>query len=238
MLEEFIYRLLKLARDLSPYNKNDAEFLKHFTSQHLKLLSKKLLEYYQQGVPSKRLPYFEEEITPSLELIFKPFETVLHTIINRLDYSQKEKYALSLLKVIEISGLPKILILMGQRITPGSVQNQLALPPTNSILISSATGMYNKEISLAAKALSKHMERNKNTFWGKPSGSNFDKNRKAKEIILNLLNNKSWWNVFVHYQLGLVFETRLPEGHGARWSADGKMFIGFLEPFTTSRKEI
>jgi len=29
----------------------------------------------------------------------------------------------------------------------------------------------------------------------------------------------------------VVFEARLPTGHGARWGHGGEEFIGFLEPF-------
>lgn len=39
-------------------------------------------------------------------------------------------------------------------------------------------------------------------------------------------------NVHLTQPYGPVFEIRVHEGYGARWSQDGSKFIGFLEPYT------
>jgi len=46
-----------------------------------------------------------------------------------------------------------------------------------------------------------------------------------------LLEEATWWNAFEHYSQGLVYEVRVPTGHGARWTLSDYQFIGFLDPF-------
>ena len=46
-----------------------------------------------------------------------------------------------------------------------------------------------------------------------------------------ILDAATWWNVFGHFQHDVVYEARVPSGHGARWGFGGNEFIGFLEPF-------
>ncbi|KAJ0977077.1 hypothetical protein J5N97_012551 [Dioscorea zingiberensis] len=58
-----------------------------------------------------------------------------------------------------------------------------------------------------------------------------DKNRLASDVINRLLSNCSWMNVHLIKPYECVFEIRVPEGYGARWSQDGLKFIGFLEPY-------
>ncbi|KAM0940098.1 hypothetical protein DsansV1_C19g0160331 [Dioscorea sansibarensis] len=38
-------------------------------------------------------------------------------------------------------------------------------------------------------------------------------------------------NIHLMQPYRCVFEIRVPEGYGARWSRDGLKFIGFLEPY-------
>uniref|UniRef100_A0A804IE70 ASCH domain-containing protein n=1 Tax=Musa acuminata subsp. malaccensis TaxID=214687 RepID=A0A804IE70_MUSAM len=84
----------------------------------------------------------------------------------------------------------------------------------------------------AARALSKHVNRSSSGWWGVLSGSESNKNRLALEAVNHLLNNCCWMNVHLIQPHGPVFEIRVPEGFGARWSKDGLKFIGFLEPYT------
>jgi len=68
--------------------------------------------------------------------------------------------------------------------------------------------------------------------WGDISGSDTSKNELASEAIDSLLRDCCWMNVHLTQPYGPVFEIRVHEGYGARWSQDGAKFIGFLEPYT------
>ncbi|KAK1314250.1 hypothetical protein QJS10_CPA06g01464 [Acorus calamus] len=82
-----------------------------------------------------------------------------------------------------------------------------------------------------ARALAKHVDRSKDGWWGSFRGSDADKNKHALEVINHLLVNCCWMNVHMIQPYGAVFELRVTEGYGARWSKDGSSFIGFLEPY-------
>lgn len=68
-------------------------------------------------------------------------------------------------------------------------------------------------------------------FWGEVNGNNQQKQQMVMEKIRNILDHKTWWNIFFHYKHGLVYEVREKEGHGIRWGQGGILFIGFLENF-------
>uniref|UniRef100_A0A0E0R6R0 ASCH domain-containing protein n=1 Tax=Oryza rufipogon TaxID=4529 RepID=A0A0E0R6R0_ORYRU len=59
-----------------------------------------------------------------------------------------------------------------------------------------------------------------------------NKNQLASEIIDHLLRECCWMNIHLTQPYGPVYEIRVHEGYGARWSQDGSKFIGFLEPYS------
>uniref|UniRef100_A0A0E0BHL1 ASCH domain-containing protein n=1 Tax=Oryza glumipatula TaxID=40148 RepID=A0A0E0BHL1_9ORYZ len=59
-----------------------------------------------------------------------------------------------------------------------------------------------------------------------------NKNQLASEIIDRLLRECCWMNIHLTQPYGPVYEIRVHEGYGARWSQDGSKFIGFLEPYS------
>uniref|UniRef100_A0A0A0KEV6 Uncharacterized protein n=1 Tax=Cucumis sativus TaxID=3659 RepID=A0A0A0KEV6_CUCSA len=63
------------------------------------------------------------------------------------------------------------------------------------------------------------------------SRRNSDKNRHAMNTIVHLIAQCCWMNIHIVAPHGIVFEIRIAEGYGARWSKDGNKFIGFLEPY-------
>ncbi|GJP30080.1 hypothetical protein CLOM_g22296 [Closterium sp. NIES-68] len=85
-------------------------------------------------------------------------------------------------------------------------------------------------LTVGARALSKHCHRGREGFWGDASGPDAKKNQHALACVKNLLDNATWMNVHALPHDLPVFELREPEGYGARWSADGSQFRGFLEP--------
>jgi hypothetical protein len=90
-------------------------------------------------------------------------------------------------------------------------------------------------LTVAARALSKHVHRSPEAFWGTVTGSVAEKNAAALRVLNDVLDRTTWWNVFGHFQHELVYEARVPSGHGARWGRLGEEFIGFLEPFDESK---
>lgn len=66
---------------------------------------------------------------------------------------------------------------------------------------------------------------------------NAAKNTQQGANYLNdiLSNTNSTYTVRNTKAYGDVLDVRLPDGTGARWSADGKTFIGFLERYTPTK---
>ncbi|CAI5475373.1 unnamed protein product [Closterium sp. Yama58-4] len=83
---------------------------------------------------------------------------------------------------------------------------------------------------VGARALSKHWHRGRDNFWGDASGPDARKNQHALHCLTSLLDGATWMNVHALPHDLPVFEVRGSEGYGARWSADGLQFRGFLEP--------
>ncbi|KAK8447606.1 hypothetical protein SEVIR_8G106200v4 [Setaria viridis] len=125
--------------------------------------------------------------------------------------------------------------LLGMAKTAGTVPD--GLPPPRSALISSCMRLHQPNVkgcSLtdAARALAKHVYRSTKGWWGDFNGSDSNKNKLTSEAIGSLLRDCCWMNVHLTQPYGPVFEIRVHEGYGARWSQDGSKFIGFLEPYT------
>ncbi|KAF3330905.1 hypothetical protein FCM35_KLT04259 [Carex littledalei] len=125
--------------------------------------------------------------------------------------------------------------LLGMARTAGTVLD--TLPPSRSVLASSAAKSYQPDVkdsalTDAARALAKHAERSSEGWWGHLQGNDSNKNQLASEVINRLLEDCCWMNIHLIQPYGPVFEIRVHEGYGARWSHNGSKFIGFLEPYT------
>ncbi|XP_022857963.1 uncharacterized protein LOC111378916 isoform X3 [Olea europaea var. sylvestris] len=111
-----------------------------------------------------------------------------------------------------------------------------SLPPPPSVLLSSFLLPHNPKVKGStltdgARALAKHVNRSSSGYWGSLCGSDSEKNKVAMDIVNCLLTRCSWLNMHIVPPHGVVFEIRIKDGYGARWSADGTKFIGFLEPY-------
>ncbi|KAG9141715.1 hypothetical protein Leryth_022038 [Lithospermum erythrorhizon] len=111
-----------------------------------------------------------------------------------------------------------------------------ALPPPISVLMSSFSSLHRLDVKCSkltdgARALAKHAERSRDKYWGTLSGSDIHKNQLATAVVRRLITRCCWMNMHIVPPHGLVFEIRVPDGYGARWSGDGSKFIGFLEPY-------
>ncbi|PWB26433.1 DUF6443 domain-containing protein [Flavobacterium sp. HTF] len=83
--------------------------------------------------------------------------------------------------------------------------------------------------SSAGRALMKHGGR-EGSFFPKVVGSRAAVNSAGEEVLTTIITNPNVIkNVRHHAKFGKILEYRLPTGQGARFSSDGKKFIGFIE---------
>ncbi|MEK7484608.1 MAG: hypothetical protein AABZ60_09800 [Planctomycetota bacterium] len=208
-----------------------------FTEEEpLQKLAKRLLEFSQAGVPTAfPLPHFHVECTPPLSTAYIFFEKpIKHWKEGSLEPSLlMQQFANALIQ----ADCKNILILLGQRLTPASLTDARAIPPSKAKLMASASQEYAQGLTVGARALTKHVHRSPDQFWGEIKGSTEEKNKLSLHKISTILDQTTWWNIFGHYKHDIVFEARVPEGQGARWGHGGSELIGFLEPFLSEEEE-
>ena len=151
--------------------------------------------------------------------------------MDRLLFVVKEEDVSILLEKFKTISLPDLLLALGQRITPATIQNTDGIPPLDATVLAACLAPYNVQLSKAVRAFEKHEERSTNSFWGKLTGNPLEKENKVKEILQAILQNKTWWNVYYHYKHELVYEVRMATGHGVRCKLSPMEFIGLVEPF-------
>jgi len=203
-------------------------FSEVWKNQYKVLLSKEHLENLEKNIHRFKdntlewdFPYFNEEIKINREESFGKLITIL-------DGDNSDEVKSRLLEAISIDHWLNIL---GQRLTSASIRDEKAIPPLKAMLINACQEPFNNEITIAQRAWEKHIGRMDDDFWGEIKGNNQQKQEKVMAKINDILENKTWWNVFFHYKHELVFEVREKEGHGIRWSHGGTKLIGFLEKF-------
>jgi hypothetical protein len=229
--------ILTACADLLPESFR-AKHARLFEAEHLDRLASRLLAQHREGVPGGRLPpHFDAECTPPLADAFAPFAAAL-ALWDAAGDRQTPAIVGAFAEAILRAGCGSLLLLLGQRRTPASLTDARALPPPRLVLLAAAARPCGPRdpLSAAARALAKHVHRSPAPFWGASRGSVADKNRAAATLLADLIDRATWWNVFGHYQHDIVYEARVPTGHGARWGQDGREFIGFLEPFEQGRR--
>jgi hypothetical protein len=212
-----------------------AEHRRLFAEEHLAKLAARLLDFHRQGVPKEQPPpHFAAECTPPLGEAFAPFCAPLEAWAAAPDEPEVVR---KLADAILAAGCADLLLLLGQRRTPGSLTDARAIPPLQAELLASAAALHNPadRLTVAARALTKHVHRSPGAFWGTVGGTVTDKNAAARAVLERILDEQRWWNVFGHFQHEAVYEARVPSGHGARWAQGGAELIGFLEPFIVEK---
>ena len=83
------------------------------------------------------------------------------------------------------------------------------------------------------RAFQKHAVRDGSAFTGEITGNATRNTEQGMEHLNRILNDPNATFVVRDTKaFGKVLDVRLPDGTGARWSDDGKTFIGLLERFT------
>lgn len=196
------------------------------TNDNLYLFSASLILFHNQKTEVVRKPYFKDEIKISIQENMFYFKNVLEAFENDSDQVKS-----ALINMFQETPFEIILLILGQRLTSASRRDETGIPPLKENLLESCFQPFNNEISIAARAWEKHVGRKKNSIFGEIKGNGNQKKETVEKLVHHIMNNKTWWNVFYHYKHDLVYEIRVANGQGMRWSADGKRFIGFLEDF-------
>nr|KAG5714864.1 hypothetical protein BaRGS_000352 [Batillaria attramentaria] len=142
----------------------------------------------------------------------------------------REEIKFRIREVLVLLGKRGIMDLLGLRKTVGS---QEIFPPSRARLLASFKQKHsaNSDLSVGARALSKHYHRDQSTsWWGNCTGKEEDKNVYALGKVEDILDNAHWINIHWLPQDIYILECRQGGGYGARWLADGSSFRGFLEP--------
>ena len=98
------------------------------------------------------------------------------------------------------------------------------------LLIKSASDIVSGNNTAAGRAFQKHTVRPNSAFVGEITGNAIKNTEQAMTYINKILKSPEA-SFMIRYKepFGEILDVRLPDGLGARWSADGKKFIGFLE---------
>ncbi|GKE11633.1 putative RNA-binding ASCH domain protein, partial [Tanacetum coccineum] len=124
----------------------------------------------------------------------------------------------TILAVLSYDGIQRLL---GIAHTVGTIPDALPLP--KSALLSAFSLPHNPDVKSSvlndgARALAKHVNRSNGKFWGSFTGNESQKNILALKVISHLISHCCWLNVHVVPPHGAVFEIRVQDGYGARWS--------------------
>lgn len=213
---------------MNPFEPYIALFSETWKSQYKAILAQEHLKYLEKNIQKFKdntlelhLPYFNEEIIIDRKESFEKLMKIL-------DNNDSDEVKVQLLEEIPFEHWLNVL---GQRLTSASIRDENAIPPLKATLINACQEPFNNDITIAQRAWEKHIGRMDDDFWGEIKGNNQQKQEKVMAKINDILDHKTWWNVFFHYKHELVFEVREKEGHGIRWSHGGTKLIGFLEKF-------
>ncbi|XP_020584468.1 uncharacterized protein LOC110027395 isoform X7 [Phalaenopsis equestris] len=167
------------------------------------------------------------------EPLFSQLKEGLKTAVGRCATEDYNRISAGALLLFNRCLLLEVQVLF--RTSEGMVRSQRCLK-WNLLMLFQASNQLKKSegstLTDAARSLAKHTHRSSEGWWGSFRGGDSEKNRLALEIVRRLLNECCWMNVYDIPTHGRVFEIRVHEGYGARWSHDGSKFIGFLEPYT------
>eukprot|EP00808_Paulinella_micropora_P018536 g73819.t1 len=133
-------------------------------------------------------------------------------------------------KVLQALGPRGVLTLLGLACTTGSVDR---LPPTADRLRAAFRQLHDPRphtrMTVGARALAKHAPRASDGWWGRVQGPDSQKNWAAEQVLSFVLARATWANLHGLPHDVEIYELRVQAGYGARWSADGSVFRGFLE---------
>ncbi len=100
-------------------------------------------------------------------------------------------------------------------------------------LLNSAKVCIKGNNTAAGRAFQKHVAREHSGFLGEITGNALKNTEQGMKYINKIIKSLDVKFIVRNKEpFGEILDVRLPDGMGARWSADGKTFIGFLEKYT------
>jgi hypothetical protein len=204
------------------------EYGELLSDEHWSVIGRRVFSFaFKNEFDHSPFPVFDEEVIVEYPRHYQYFEK-LKSIVGKTGSESAQLIA----KTIEETPIESLLIILGQRRTPATTTDENGIPPLKEQLLESCFEPYNDQICKAARAREKHISRNEeDPFWGKVEGTPAEKEQAAKAIVMKIIEEKTWWNVFTHYKHDIVYEIRVASGEGIRWKKNELELIGFLEPF-------
>lgn len=102
--------------------------------------------------------------------------------------------------------------------------------PDKETLSKAGEEPFRNGLTRAGHSFQEHGDRSSG-IWEKPRGNPEQLNATGQRTLDSVINAPdAQWTVRHHRNYGYIVESRLPDGHGARWSADGKHLYGLLDP--------
>ncbi|KAF8995979.1 hypothetical protein BDQ17DRAFT_1284769, partial [Cyathus striatus] len=127
-------------------------------------------------------------------------------------------------------------------------------PPSVDTCLNAYTVPNTASLTAGARAWSKHSHRSipHEGWWGRPSGPVATINEKALLLFWRIMNGATWRNLHWLPHQVLVYEVRVAEGYGMRWSQNQSnsddanvpvskhpwVFRGFVEPMMENGHEV
>ncbi|SJL12414.1 uncharacterized protein ARMOST_15841 [Armillaria ostoyae] len=135
-----------------------------------------------------------------------------------------------------------------------------SIPPSVDVCLEAFSVPNKAGLTAGARAWSKHFHRSQSTdseltnkgWWDQPSGPIAIINERALVLFWKIVNEASWRNLHWLPHQVLVYEVRIEEGYGMRWSQDQSSredgtkdlearpwtFRGFIEPMMENGHEV
>ncbi|KAK3588530.1 hypothetical protein CHS0354_014241 [Potamilus streckersoni] len=180
----------------------------------------------------------EKEYVESRAAILSSISPLLEGLETLHEIWSEDEIKFRVREIMQMLGKRGLLDLLGIRKTVGTKD---LWPPSRQKLEASFTQKHSakSELSVGARALAKHHHRDQSSsWWGTSTGTEQEKNEYALNIVNKILDEATWINIHWLPNDVFVIEARLAEGYGARWTADGENFRGFLEPQMVDGHEV
>jgi hypothetical protein len=208
---------------------------------HLKQIARVLQMWHEHGQFPITFLSSQQFGTETTDLAVEKCNTLTHFVSDILTNVTEPQVLRLLEQFLMMMGPRGLLTCLGVRQTQGSVE-KFSLPSKAALArafnqLNSQEDEENKgsgavsQLTVGARALTKHSYRSSEGYWGRVRGTEAKKNSMAEETLKRLLNECVWMNIHCLPNEEAIVEVRVEEGYGARWFILKQQgFRGFIEP--------
>lgn len=163
---------------------------------------------------------------------------VIHAFFAAVENILNEEISIATIELVDtIGGSRGILTLLGFQQTVGS-RNVAPLTLRQCLSAFAQCHSLNEQLTVGARAFTKHCARCSSGWWGEFRGNDTAKNVQAEAKVRDLLATATWKNIHSLPHGHATMEIRNLLGYGARWDVETQTFRGFLEPPMLNGHEI